>query len=557
MSMIMPDGREASDPNPGDNNANNKRIVLKLLRNDQKSIKRESKQDIELFGDQSVNIHTMTWKNTFDMKQFVMDITQLLDKDGNESSQSLIILMAASEINAYIMDKQDVKMTYFCQEYDMTQKFKMMMTLNPESGNFVVCDLVTSIVIHPNNRYIAICYDQVIKIFEIFINYNSKQSQIESMNIEFDPSKDFQLCSDGTLCKHFTQVIFFGNLQLNELILINNAHTKQILIYNFISKELLHKFDGYYDDIVYNQTTQCLTILKEDSIELYDISSSTNVKFECKLLLSFKNPESTSNNNVNKAIRIMSTSPNGRYLLTSPRIVNEQYDNDQRLEQPFDIYEINGGKLLKCYIKPHGKVRKRMKMVDDFENENEEEEEEEKLTGFDMNEIKKLAQINPENAVKKLEAMLNTEQFYDVNHFNDLVEYDSDKSERWQDSASSYEFDHISFKWIKDDTFIYIIDELNGHHFGELIIVGLDIFTLTIQHKQIISDTTKQIYDIILHNEIIDVISTFLNGFGYYKKIHIRDHGYRHKKERIVCDINNRVFGVYGWDKSFRFHVYS
>ena len=549
--------------------------------------KRESNQCIKLFDDESINIQTITHRNTLETKQYVMDMVGLLDQNGNKTKKTLVMTMAGiSEFEAYIVDKQNqskISAIYFKKRYDMNMKIKMMITMNKESGAMIINNLVNSITIHPNNRYIVICYDQIIKMFEIFINY--KQSEIESIILGHDTNKHFQLISDAKAdvgCKHFGQIIFLGdndNEDMNELILIYNIQTHKILIYNFATKQLLYTLsddDGKsYNNIDYNMETKYLTILKGDIIECYDVSKSTNSEFHLKLIFSFKNPvDKQKSNNINNDIRIISISPNGRYLLTSPRIVNETHDTDRRLDQPFDLYSINRDKLIHCDIINCTKALKRIKIVEHFgpSTDNKKNDDEnnfldgliDDLQPFDMKEIKDIMKKNPDDNDKddkneEYKTIDDVEEVYDYHHYNDPIEYDSDESStRYGDSASSYDYDHICFKWISNDIFIYIIDELNGHpHFGELVIVGLDIFELTNKHKSVMSQVVKEEYDIVVHDGIIEFICTFLNGVSRFKKLHIKDHGYRHNKKGIVCDRNNKVFGVYGWDRSLRFHCYS
>ncbi len=51
--------------------------------------------------------------------------------------------------------------------------------------------------------------------------------------------------------------------------------------------------------------------------------------------------------------------------------------------------------------------------------------------------------------------------------------------------------------------FVFIIDDLEEHrHFGELLIVALDMFEITLKQNKSIIDVTKEKYNIVVQMEL-------------------------------------------------------
>eukprot|EP01084_Bolivina_argentea_P255088 428966_1 len=185
----------------------NEELEIQLIETT-KDIKRISDQSLQVFKKKNMNIHTITYSNTNDSKEYVLDITTLLDDKGNNTSKSLIIIMCGTtDIEAYIIDKHNLnKPIYFKKKYDMNMKIKMMVTMM--NTNMIINNIINSITIHPNNNYIAMIYDKIIKIFTICIDY--KQMRFISLkhetNIISDNNHDL-VVPNG---KHFEKVIFLG-----------------------------------------------------------------------------------------------------------------------------------------------------------------------------------------------------------------------------------------------------------------------------------------------------------------------------------------------------------
>eukprot|EP01083_Nonionella_stella_P136290 414645_1 len=529
-------------------------------------IKRQSHQSIKTFNENHLDIDTFTFANGFESKQHVMDMVTLLDANGHKTTRSLLITMSGcTEICAFIINKRklknkpDKRIAYFKKKCDIQSKIKMMFTMMQQANNnLMINSIVRSITIHPNNQYMAMNYDKVIKIFEIEIRYSEADGACIALYRKND--EYFKLLSNAWSDHeedkkpmhevHFGQVVYLGTYDrdnpLNELILVENIKSNTITIHNFITNKLLYQYDTPCNDLYYDADRQCLTIVTgTNRVAMYDIASSTNNAFISKAIFSYN---VCSGHALQNKIQIVSVSPNGRYLLTSPRFI--LHDTERSLVKPFDIYKINdSGKepLTWCNIRSFGTVQTRQKRVIQFEptyeiEEHEDDEHDDWL----------------EHVVDRI-CDNDNDMFYDHNHLNDAVQYDSDMSSRYSDDSVESLFDHLSFDWISDDAFVYVIDECDDGvvHFGELVLVALDLCHVTLEQKQSVRYVVNKEYQLVLHDGIIEFIATFLDGISYFKRINIRDHGYRHRKKAIVCDKNNQLFAVDGQDRSFRFHSYT